>query len=98
MNSTINLKIYGDDDEVIAEFETKRLRWGVVEDCIDLQEQLSGKSDKDKIISMRKLVQMVFPKLTDEQIRLADVNDIKLCFFQIVNMVKKIEGAEGKKE
>lgn len=98
MNSTINLKIYEDDDTVIAEFETKRLRWGIVEDSVDLQEQLKGKSDKEQIIAMRKLVQMVFPTLTDELMRLADVNDIKLCFMQIINMVKKIEGAEGKKE
>ena len=34
MNSSINLKIYDQSDEIIAEFEEKRLRWGLVEDVV----------------------------------------------------------------
>lgn len=94
MKATINLKIYGDGDEIIEEFETTRVRWGFLEDVIELSDKLEGQSDKEQVRMMGKMVQMLFPNLTDELLRMADYVDIKNCFGQIMSIVKQIEGAE----
>lgn len=96
MHTTINLKIYAEDDSVIAEFETSRIRWGVIEDVVDLSEKMQGMSERDTIKLMGKFMQYVFPKLTDELLRMADFLDIKMCFTQLVAIVKNIEGADEK--
>lgn len=95
-SAKIELKIYADDDSVIATFATSRIRWGVVEDVVELQDKLQGKSERESVKAMGQFLKLIFPSLTDEQLRLADVNDIKLCFMQLVSVVKNIEGAEGK--
>lgn len=96
MKSSVNLKIYNAQDEVIAEFNESRIRWGIVEDVVDLTEKLEGTSEREAIQAMGQFIQLVFPELTKEQLRQADVKDIKQCFQQIVNVVKNIEGTEEK--
>lgn len=92
MNSSISLTIYDDQDEILAEFTETRIRWGIIEDVVGLSEKLAGKSEREAIQAMGTFIQLVFPKLTKELLRQADVNDIKNCFQQIVNVVKNIEG------
>lgn len=94
MKATINLKIYGDGDEIIREFETSRVRWGFLEDVVEISDKLEGQSDKEQFRMMGKMVQMLFPNLTDELLRMADYVDIKNCFGQIMSIVNQIEGAE----
>ena len=95
-SAKIELNIYADDDSVIATFTTSRIRWGVVEDFIGLQEKLEGMSASDSARAMGQFLKLIFPDLTDDLLRRADVNDIKLCFMQLVSVVKNIEGAEEK--
>lgn len=95
-SAKIELKIYADDDSVIETFATNRIRWGVIEDVVELQDKLQGKSEKESIKAMGQFLKLVFPSLTDDLLRQADVNDIKLCFMQLVSVVKNIEGAEEK--
>jgi len=96
MQSTISLVIYDDQDAVVAEFSTNRIRWGIIEDVVELSEKLQGKSEKEAIGAMGQFIQLVFPKLTKDLLRQADVSDIKLCFQQIVSVVKNIEGNNEK--
>lgn len=96
MQSSISLSIYDDQDAVVAEFRESRIRWGIIEDVVDLSEKLAGKSERESIQAMGQFIQLVFPKLTKELLRQADVNDIKLCFQQIVAVVKNIEGTNEK--
>lgn len=96
MKATINLKIYDESDEVIAEFETSRVRWGYLHDVIEISEDLDSKSSKEQFDLMGKMVQMLFPKLTDELLRQADFVDIKNCFEQIKNIASQIESANSK--
>lgn len=96
MKATINLKIYDENDDVIAEFETSRVRWGYLQDVIELSEKIEQQSSKEQFDSMGKMVQMLFPKLTDDLLRQADFIDIKNCFEQIKNIASQIEGANSK--
>lgn len=90
MKSTINLKIYNRKDEIIAEFEETRIRWGVIEDAVDLVETLANKSTPESIRIMGKFLQLVFPELTDDLLREADFVDVKNCFQQIISIAKQI--------
>lgn len=96
MKSTVSLTIYDEQDEIIQSFSTSRIRWGIIEDVVDLSEKLSGKSEREAIQAMGQFIQLVFPKLTKELLRQADVSDIKLCFQQIISVVKDIEGNNEK--
>ena len=96
MKSTVSLTIYDEQDEIIQSFSTSRIRWGIIEDVVDLSEKLEGKSEREAIQAMGQFIQLVFPKLTKELLRQADVSDIKLCFQQIINVVKDIEGNNEK--
>ena len=96
MKSTVSLTIYDEQDEIIQSFSTSRIRWGIIEDVVDLSEKLAGKSEREAIQAMGQFIQLVFPKLTKELLRQADVSDIKLCFQQIVSVVKNIEGNNEK--
>lgn len=96
MKSTVSLTIYDEQDEIIQSFSTSRLRWGIIEDVVDLSEKLEGKSEREAIQAMGQFIQLVFPKLTKELLRQADVSDIKLCFQQIIRVVKDIEGNNEK--
>lgn len=98
MNSSINLKIYDQSDEIIAEFEEKRLRWGLVEDVVDLSEKLEGQSEREAYVAMGSFLQRVFPSLTHELLRKADVHDVKQCFNQIITLVQSIGETSQKKE
>lgn len=95
-SAKIELNIYDDDDSVIVTFATNRIRWGVVEDLVDLQEKLTGMSERDSIKAMGQFLKLIFPNITDDQLRAADVIDIKNCFSQVTKVVKNIEGAEEK--
>jgi len=96
MKASINLKIYDDSDEVIEEFEATRVRWGFLEDVIEINEEIEGKSAKEQFQMMGKMLQLLFPKLTDELLRKADFEDVQRCFIQIRNIANKIEGADSK--
>jgi len=96
MKSTVSLTIYDEQDEIIQSFSTSRIRWGIIEDVVDLSEKLAGKSEREAIQAMGQFIQLVFPKLTKELLRQADVSDIKLCFQQIISVVKDIEGNNEK--
>jgi hypothetical protein len=43
MKSTVSLTIYDEQDEIIQSFSTSRIRWGIIEDVVDLSEKLEGK-------------------------------------------------------
>ncbi len=98
MQSSINLKIYDSNNEVIAEFNEPRIRWGLVEDVVELTEKLQGKSEKESTLAMGQFIQAVFPGLTNEQLRLADIQDIKQCFAQIVAIVQTLGSTSEKKQ
>jgi hypothetical protein len=98
MQSSINLKIYDTHNEVIAEFNEPRIRWGLVEDVVELTETLQGQSEKESYIAMGRFIQCVFPTLTNDLLRLADVQDIKNCFAQIVSIVQSIGTPSEKKQ
>ena len=96
MKPTINLKIYDDKDEVIAEFETAHIRWGFIEDVVEINENIKDKSEIEQFKMMGEMVQKLFPSLTNELLRKADYLDVQNCFNQIKNIANRIEGTGSK--
>lgn len=98
MNSSINLKIYDAQNEIIAEFHEHRIRWGLIEDVVELSEGLEGKNEREAYVAMGQFMQKVFPALTHDLLRQADVADVKTCFNQIVALVQTIGELSEKKQ
>lgn len=96
MKPTINLKIYDEQDGVIAEFETSRIRWGFLEDVVEINENMKNKSEVEQFKMMGEMIQKLFPTLTNELLRQADYLDVQNCFNQIKNIANRIEGTGSK--
>jgi hypothetical protein len=91
MLSKVELPIYNDQDEVVAQFSVSRIRWGIIEDVVELTERLQGQTEAQAITAMGDFLTKVFSGLTSDHLRQADVLDVKRCFQQIVSLVKQLE-------
>ena len=89
------LKIYGEDDEVVKKFETERVRWGIFVQALELEESLKGADARDMISAINEFVKMIFPSITDADLKNADVNDVMNTFKQLLSKANKI-GAGSK--
>ena len=95
------LNIYGAGDEVVKRFETDRVRWGIFEQALELEETLKNKTAQSMISAVNEFVKKIFPDLTDADLENADVDDVMNTFKQLLTKAKKIgvgsknvEGAE----
>jgi hypothetical protein len=86
------LNIYGKDDEIVARYETERVRWGIFLQALELEEGLKGKTPRELIAEINQFVKKIFPDLTDEHLAAADVDDVMNTFKQLLNKAKKIGG------
>lgn len=86
------LNIYGKDDEVVARYESERVRWGIFLQALELEESLRGKSARELIAAINQFVKKIFPDLTDEHLEAADVDDVMNTFKQLLNKAGKIGG------
>jgi hypothetical protein len=86
------LNIYGKDDEIVARYESDRVRWGIFLQALELEEGLQGKSPRELIESISQFVKKIFPDLTDEHLAAADVDDVMNTFKQLLKKAKKIGG------
>lgn len=84
------LNIYGENDEVIKHFETDRVRWGIFVQALQLEETLKGATAGEMISAINEFVKMIFPNLTDADLKNADVDDVMHTFQQLLSKAKKI--------
>ena len=78
------LHIYDENDEIIATYEQKRVRFGLLEEAIKIGEKNEGKQPAQYIDEIKKTVKAIFPDMTDEHMKLAD-------FFDVVNVFKQLQ-------
>ena len=89
------LKIYGENDEVIKQFETDRVRWGIFVQALELEESLKSAAAQDMLSAINEFVKKIFPNLTDADLENADVDDVLNTFKQLLAKARKI-GANSK--
>ena len=58
------LKIYGEDDEILRTYESNRLRWGKLLQAVKISEESKGKTASEQLESIYEVFQSIFPKLT----------------------------------
>jgi hypothetical protein len=89
------LKIYDANNEVVKQFETDLVRWGVFVQALELEESIKSATAKDMILSINKFIKKIFPDITDADLESADVDDVLNTFKQLLAKAGKI-GANTK--
>lgn len=93
------LKIYGAGDEVLKQFATDRVRWGVFVQALELEDSLKSADARGMISAINKFMKNIFPDITDADLANADVDDVMNTFKQLLSKAKKIgvgsKNAEG---
>lgn len=81
------LCIYGKNYEILKKFETDKARYGAFEEAVKFTEQAEGKKENEVAVMafqmLKNFVKNLFPSITDEEIKLADLNDINNLAFQV---------------
>ena len=89
----VELNIYGDNDEIIKTFSTNRVRWGLIVKAVELEEKLEDEKTTfcDQVDMLNDFVMSVFPDMSQNDVLMADFNDIKNVFKMISNMAGNID-------
>lgn len=88
------LNIYGENDEIIKQFETDKVRWGVYMQALELQEGLNDKSAGEQFKLINAFILKIFPGMTRDDLMNADGDDVMNTFKQLLRKAEKIGGAE----
>lgn len=85
------LNIYGENDEILKTHKTDKARYGAFEEAVKFTEQAQGKKESEVTVLAYKMlnnfIKNLFPNITDEEIKLADLNDINNLAFQVSGKV-----------
>ena len=85
------LCIYGEKDEILKKYETDKARYGAFEEAVKFTEEAEGKKESEVTVlaykMLKNFIKNLFPSITDEEIKLADLNDINNLAFQVSGKV-----------
>ena len=89
----VELNIYDDNDAIIKTFSTNRVRWGLIVKAVELQDMIDAGSmtGTEQIKALNEFIMSVFPSMTQKELELADISDIKNIFKMVGNMSGKID-------
>lgn len=90
------LNIYGNNDEIVKQFATDKVRWGVFMQAFELQDEIEDMSQAEQFGMINKFVKKIFPELTDKDLENADIDDVMNTFKQLLNKANKIGGGNSK--
>ena len=90
------LNIDGNNDEIVKQFATDKVRWGVFMQAFELQDEIENMSQAEQFGMINKFVKKIFPELTDKDLENADIDDVMNTFKQLLNKANKIGGGNSK--
>lgn len=88
--AAFELRIYGKDDDIVQTFATNTVRWGVFLRAVGIQEEMSGKTADEQVVMVNDFVNMLFPDLTENELKNADAQDVMNLFWQLVRKANQI--------
>ncbi len=91
------LNIYGENDEIIKKYATDHIRYGVLMQALELEEQTKDKPVAEQITAANAIVKRVFHGLTDEELMLADLEDVMNTYAQVTKQAENIGGTGAEK-
>lgn len=81
------LNIYGVDDEILKTYATDKVRYGAFEEAVKFTEESEGKKQNEVTAltykTVKNIIKNLFPTITDDEIKLADFNDMVNLTWQI---------------
>lgn len=92
------LNVYGNNDEIIKQFQTDKVRWGVYMQALELDEKLTDQSPAEQFKQINNFVKKIFPELTDADLENADSDDVINTFRQLLHKANKIGGTSKNAE
>lgn len=96
-NKKYVLPIYGEDDEIVKEYATDVIRYGILEDALKASEETAGKGAEEQLKVINPIIKRVFKGLTDEELKDADLFDVFNVFHQIIALSNKLNGNKNEK-
>ena len=92
MAKLFELYIYGNDDEVVKTYATDKVRWGVFMQAVELQDQMQDMTESEQFYMITQFMKKIFPSLTDEDLEMADGEDVINTFNQLIKKANSIGG------
>lgn len=91
------LPIYGENDEVLKEYKTDIVRYGILEDAIKISEECKGGTAEEQLQAITPILQRVFKGLTEQELRDADLFTVFNVFNQIISLANGLQGNTNSK-
>ena len=88
------LNIYGQNDEILKSYKTDKVRWGVYLEALNMSEDLEDKTYAEQFKLINDFVKQIFPELTDEELSMADGEDVMNTFKQLMRKAERIGGKQ----
>lgn len=92
------LPIYGENDEIVKEYKTDIVRYGILEDAIKTAEETKSKNAQEQLKAITPILQRVFKGLTEEELKDADLFTVFSVFRQIISLANGLNGSSNNKE
>lgn len=92
------LNIYGENDEIIKKYETDHIRYGVLMEALAIEDKVKNKPIAEQFRASSALVKRVFTGLTDEELMLADMEDVLNTFAQVTRQANGIDDGSDEAE
>lgn len=91
------LNVYGENDEVIKTLATDILRFGVMEDAVNMAETLDEEKPQKQVENVKEIMKQIFKGCTDEDLRDVDMKQMFDTFRQVVSSANPPNGMENQK-
>ena len=93
--NAFELKVYGDNDEIVKTFSTDKIRWGVFLQAVKIHEEITESNAAEQYELVGEFIKKLFPGITDADIENAEAADVLNTFWMLVNKANRI-GAKKK--
>ena len=90
VKNTIELNIYNDDLELVNTYKTYGLKWKAFKIVLAEQDKIKNLGDEEAVEEIRKIVKLIFPKISDDDLEEAYIEDLFNCFTQAVSIAGKM--------
>lgn len=90
------LKIYGENDEVVKTYATDNVMWGFYLEAVKAQEELENMTTAEQFEMINGFVKRLFIGLTDEELEHgASGDDVLNVFNQLMRKARAIGGSKN---
>lgn len=89
------LKIYGENDEVLKTYATDNILWGFYVEAVKAQEDMQEMTAAEQFEMISGFVKRMFIGLTDEELTRASGDDVMNVFAQLMRKARSMGGSKN---